>query len=339
MFKVHQPYPVSFCLLAMSVLFLGACATVQKPLKDDKQSLSTLAASDFVANLEAMLNPRQSIQTLQMRTTSTGFGKALRIKLREAGYHLVKAETADSLRVSYEVSSLQSQHGASSDYLVAVGPLTLQRTYVQDATGIYPATAMSTDIAQTATSRVPNDPFAHLLDAQQRSVTALATQGTGNNTAVQTQVEAVALADRPNITPDLPASLDGIERVNMYKTRKSSFANFTMGYKGVSKQILEFPNDSLNISADVEDELDALSRLFRADTDVFSVIGCSHGKTKLENGNALLAVGRSKRVAQYLVEQGVPVNRILDEGCWAPVHFDGAMPRRGVVVELKRKAV
>jgi len=322
MFKVHQPYPVSFCLLAMSVLFLGACATVQKPLKDDKQSLSTLAASDFVANLEAMLNPRQSIQTLQMRTTSTGFGKALRIKLREAGYHLVKAETADSLRVSYEVSSLQSQHGASSDYLVAVGPLTLQRTYVQDATGIYPATAMSTDIAQTA-----------------RSVTALATQGTGNNTAVQTQVEAVALADRPNITPDLPASLDGIERVNMYKTRKSSFANFTMGYKGVSKQILEFPNDSLNISADVEDELDALSRLFRADTDVFSVIGCSHGKTKLENGNALLAVGRSKRVAQYLVEQGVPVNRILDEGCWAPVHFDGAMPRRGVVVELKRKAV
>lgn len=169
-------------------------------------------------------------------------------------------------------------------------------------------------------------------------MTAVATQSTNDIIAEQTQVATVALPDRTNITPDLPASLDGIERRNMYKTRESSFANFTLGYKGVSKQILEFPNDSLTMSADVENELNALSQLFRADTDVFSVIGCSHGKTKLENGNALLAVGRSKRVAQYLVEQGIPVNRILDEGCWAPVHFDGAMPRRGVVVELKRKA-
>jgi len=337
MFKTHHSHPFLFCLFSVSVLFLSACASVQKPLAD-KQTPSTLAATDFVANIEAMLNPRQSLRTLHMPSNSTDFGHALRIKLREAGYHLVAAETADSLGVSYEVSSLQSEQGASSDYRVAVGPMKLQRTYVQDATGIYPATAMSTEIVQTTTDSIANDPFAQLLDAQQGSVTAVATQSTNDNIAEQTQVAAVALADRANITPDLPASLDGIERLNMYKTRESSFAKFTLGYKGVSKQILDFPNDSLTMSSDVENELYALSQLFRADTDVFSVIGCSHGKTKLENGNALLAVGRSKRVAQYLVEQGIPVNRILDEGCWAPVHFDGAMPRRGVVVELKRKA-
>ena len=87
---------------------------------------------------------------------------------------------------------------------------------------------------------------------------------------------------------------------------------------------------------DVVSSLETLANEFREESDVFSVIGCSHGNTGLANGNALLAVGRSKRVKQFLIGQGVPVNRILDEGCWAPVHFDEEMPRRGVVIELKR---
>lgn len=338
MFKTQHPRPVLLSLMAICALFLASCASVDtRP--EQTQSPAALVAKDFVANLEVMLNPRQSIQILHMQQASTDFARSLRDNLRKAGYQLASKETAGAHRVTYEVSSFQSNQGASSEYRVAVGPLNLQRTYVQDATGFYPATAMSTEVAQTPTSLVSNDPFAQLVDTQQGAITTVGVQSNIENAAEPTPVEPVALAEPTSITPELPASLDGIERVNMFDTRESSFANFTIGYKGVSKQILEFPNDSLTITGDVEGELDALSSLFRADTDVFSVIGCSHGDTKLENGNALLAVGRSKRVAQYLVERGIPVNRILDEGCWAPTHFDGVMPRRGVVVELKRKSV
>jgi len=102
--------------------------------------------------------------------------------------------------------------------------------------------------------------------------------------------------------------------------------------------VLEFPNDSLRVLPQVRRTLTRMREEFQPATDYFSVVGCSHGKTDIENGNELLAVGRSKRVLEELIALGVPDERVLDEGCWAPVHFDGVMPRRGVRVELKRRS-
>ena len=67
------------------------------------------------------------------------------------------------------------------------------------------------------------------------------------------------------------------------------------------------------MSQRVSEQLEDLAAEYVAASDIFTVIGCSHGKTGLDNGNALLAVGQSKRVQQQLVDLGVPVNRILDE--------------------------
>lgn len=158
-----------------------------------------------------------------------------------------------------------------------------------------------------AKTSMPNatDPFAALVTAD-ASATA-----------------AVAPVPEPTpVTPQLPATLAYIERKNMYETRVSAFSEFTSEYNSVRKQVLIFPNDSLRITPRVRSALDRLSQEFRPGSDVLSVIGCSHGNTDLDNGNALLAVGRSKRVKRYLADQGVPRNRILDEGCWSPLHFE-----------------
>jgi len=71
-------------------------------------------------------------------------------------------------------------------------------------------------------------------------------------------------------------------------------------------------------------------------TDVISVIGCSHGRTNLKNGNAYLATQRAERVKEELLLVGIDANKVLSEGCWANKHFD-KMPARGVVVSHRRK--
>ena len=117
----------------------------------------------------------------------------------------------------------------------------------------------------------------------------------------------------------------------------SNFGAFTRDYAAVERQVLIFGNDSLAITPLVREQIAALVRLFEPDSDVVSVIGCSHGNTALANGNKLLAIGRARRIREALVDAGVPLLRIHDEGCWAGVHFDEMMPRRGVVMELKRR--
>ena len=74
------------------------------------------------------------------------------------------------------------------------------------------------------------------------------------------------------------------------------------------------------------------------ETDVISVVGCSHGKTDLKNGNQVLALGRAHRVKEALILAGVMHHQILDEGCWASEDFDSVMPARGVLMTLKRRA-
>ena len=78
-----------------------------------------------------------------------------------------------------------------------------------------------------------------------------------------------------------------------------------------------------------------MAQNFNSETDVVSVIGCSHGKSKLKNGNAYLANNRAFRVKEEFVLAGLDPDKVLEEGCWAPVEF-ADLPARGVVVKHRR---
>jgi len=74
---------------------------------------------------------------------------------------------------------------------------------------------------------------------------------------------------------------------------------------------------------------------YNAASDVISVIACSHGRTALANGNAVLALGRAQRIKEAFVRAGIDSEQVLEEGCWADSHHDN-MPRRGAVVTHQR---
>ena len=84
--------------------------------------------------------------------------------------------------------------------------------------------------------------------------------------------------------------------------------------------------------------IDQLVENVLGEEDIVSLVGCSNGPTALEIGNEGLALGRAKRVTEALLARGVSREKVLDEGCWAPVaEAEDRFPSRGVVLELWRK--
>ena len=129
-----------------------------------------------------------------------------------------------------------------------------------------------------------------------------------------------------------------VEVNNLFYADQSNFTSILDDYEQVESQVVVFGDDSLVlgntnkllIAQMVEDRLEP--------GDIVSLVGCSNGPTALEIGNEGLALGRAERVTQALTSQGVPRDRILDEGCWAPVSAGDKFPSRGVVMELWRPA-
>ena len=123
---------------------------------------------------------------------------------------------------------------------------------------------------------------------------------------------------------------------NVYDTLSSNFSDIFVDYENVEQDVLVFPNDSLVIGDFNKDIIQQYAEVMNPETDIVSIIGCSHGGTEIENGNSLLAIGRAHRVKEAFLFSGIAHDKILDEGCWAHSTFDGVMPDRGVVLTLKR---
>ena len=130
----------------------------------------------------------------------------------------------------------------------------------------------------------------------------------------------------------------GLVKRNIFDTLTSNFSELFVEFENVEQNILIFPNDSLRLGDANKAIIDEYAAKMNPETDILSVIGCSHGQTEISNGNSLLALGRANRVKEALLFAGVDHEKVMEEGCWAPTTFDGEMPDRGVVLTLKRKS-
>lgn len=148
------------------------------------------------------------------------------------------------------------------------------------------------------------------------------------------------------LSPELKSALPEAEsspqprnavKANFYETLESNYADVFEEYEDMDQSILVFPNDSLRLGDANKLIIEQYVEAMNPETDLMSVIGCSHGNTNVSNGNSLLALGRANRVKEALLFSGLEHDSILEEGCWASETFDDVMPRRGVVLTLKRR--
>jgi len=339
-------------VLVVFSLLLSGCSLLSLDWfgSDDieRSRMERLVADDF-AEVLAQLKPTDpNIGPLSMSRPESAFGNSLMVALRSSGFSLIFTDDpgADAF-VRYNVESLENQFGASLGYRVSANEVTLSRDYKMKASGVFPISFMRIEGAVSDSVSLDDARFKrqNVDEVVISGITpdeTLTTPIASEDATAETVVAGGAAGEAPVkmiIDDDGGEVIDknNVARLNMYNTRRSNYAEYLGKLSSVERTVLVFPNDSLRVLPESRATLRDMHDKYNPQTDVFSVIGCSHGNTALNNGNELLAIGRSKRVLEELISLGVSDEKVLDEGCWAGVHFDGAMPRRGVVVELKRQ--
>lgn len=335
--------------ICLSIVFvLSGCQTT--PRLSAADVVSSVAADRVAQNLvyalvqEPELNP--SLTRLLMPSTTDSFGRVLQNRFRDAGYAIQRvANDREPVVVKHSVH----QKSASPDiyrYGVTVGSLRAERDYRLDNGQLYPSSQLTITgatpgvrvqlndgIFGETSARTVADPVAQavVVPSPRSSVTTLAVK------APDDVSQSTSLSSRlPPPSPSTSAAPLMVKE-NVYDTQESNFASLWNSYQEIAKEVLIFPNDSLFLGDINKAILKELMVDYNPDTDMYSVIGCSHGRTAIDNGNSVLALGRAHRVKEELLAQGVEHRRVMDEGCWAPVYFDEVMPRRGVVLRLMRR--
>ena len=214
-----------------------------------------------------------------------------------------------------------------------------------------PAPVPTEQIAQSAPAADPADPA----DVPTETVAAAGSEALPpQQTDEQSNQAASEIASAPEkktfldlVAPSVPIPDPSTQSVlaiqpagdtqNVMELQQSNFEDLFADMAFVNEKVLTFANDSTRMGEVNKVRLQELVDNFDAESDIFSLVGCSLGQTSYAGGQEALARGRAMRVREELLHAGIPQDSIVEEGCWAEEAFDLRMPRRGVVVTLKRQ--
>ena len=276
---------------------------------------SRLVARDLVNTLAQIPELDPVTAGIRMADPQSRYGSVLVSELERVGYIVRKGASPEAENfLSYSVRSIAHIDGPAYEFGLTVRAIKLRRQYRLQGDAIVPASSMFVFGISPDGIRVDDSIF---------------------------DTETVALEKpEPQASLELPSSIGSAVRGkplrNMFETRQSNYSSLLKDYEDIRQIILVFDNDSITLGRRNKQLTRDLLTQYDEKTDVLSVIGCSHGKTTVSGKNRALALGRSSRVREELILSGVNPGQVLDEGCWDSQHFDEMMPRRGVVLTLKR---
>lgn len=331
----------------------------------------SLIAEDFANALLQIPDLQPSRTTVQFLRSQhdDAFALTMRLALQQRGYGLRWVEKdAYPLVFRYRREEIPDTGLASHQgYQIAVGQIQMRRQYAHDdASRLWPqtpmfvrgvdATHMQLDDAHFAVAArgeyVPLGKRSRHHDTP-KDAKSLASSSAGSlpDAGGDSATETVQTTDTAARLSPLDPLIAGTEspralslplidlpgEQNVFDRGRSNYHQLLEQHRVISEKVLTFANDSLRLGSLNKHLVEQMVELFRADSDVFSVLGCSLGPTRLEGGNVALALGRASRVREALLFAGVPQDRILDEGCWAGDGTGLPLPRRGVVLTLNRR--
>ncbi len=322
------------CLLSIVAVSLSACSAIglNSPWSHARSSKpdQKLIAENLVNSLAQFPHLNPLLATVQALKPSSSFDRTVEDELRERGYKIERVNSPEGLfRVSSEVKQGGTGAGEQTLYVLSIGQVSAERAYEVIADKTVPVSEQI--IRGTRARKVSlNDDIFEVPQSQYSEVAFRSYDGPGIDDVLAPP--KLGAANASWWTREQKTAV----KKNIYETMASNYQDVFAGYVDVDQSILVFPNDSLRLGDVNKGIIERYVAEMDPDTDILSVIGCSHGETEINNGNSLLALGRANRVKEALMFSGLEHDQILDEGCWAPQLFDDVMPRRGVVLTLKR---
>lgn len=336
-----------YSIIAIVVLSVGCSSGYGFRISDrngisDKQALE-LIGKDLAFVMEQLLEPRKT--TLQYGPTDSYFEEMICADFHKRGYGLQKVSADQGANFLFHETKVSKTVNGKNEYLykVAIGQVSVERSYVdRGRSGIYPVSSLL--VRGSSRLAVPD---LTLFPVSENNANELMRVNYQN-----VEVESLSVPKITYITPELVSNLvtgddllpeetalnsSNLQINNLFFTNESNFSDMTRSYDVVRRDIIVFANDSVRLGTNGKRKVRNIYKTYNKKTDVISLLGCSNGHTDLTIGNQGLALGRSKRVLEEFSAIGVSKSALLDEGCWSPDRLDGRFPRRGVVVELKRR--
>lgn len=333
---------------------LSGCG-ILGPKKDNlSEQNNTIVALDFVNALSNLRGHNPKNTMVQIRPPKTEFGTSLKRELRNAGYGIqgiAKNDTGPML-VTYQADSFENSTFKSVAYRMRVGGVELGREYEIRAGRIFPITSLSVKGVEIASKPLDQSIFERGGTEEQLGtggpwtpiLPGNAIQPYGSTPQQETIVQAVPMPQPINqieivassTTPPDRTNLRPKQNTNMLMLGESNYAHIFKNYTVVEQDVIIFPNDSLNLGSKGKQQIKEVISRFDSDRDLISVVGCSHGKSRIADGNEMLALGRANRVMDELLSYKAPADRLYDEGCWAGVEQKN-LPARGVIISLRRQ--
>ncbi len=324
--------------------------------EQDQSTALQLIAEDFVIALQQIPTLQPSTTTVQLLQSELRdpFTRRMRDALQEGGYGTRWVENgAHSQLFQYRhEDGIDKASRPNELYEIAIGNIELRRRYVSDeADRTRPATPMyvrGADASRIVMNDSHFEPVSSTASLPAKGGASSAEAGRQTTSSASTAPQRLSVPSEVNPLNPLIAGTErkteiglpmiALPRVeNVFELGGSNFTDILADSLLVREQVLTFANDSLRLGMVNKILVEQMVESYQPETDVFSVLGCSLGPTRLKSGNAALALGRASRVREALLFAGVPQDRILDEGCWADDGSGKALPRRGVVVTLHRK--
>lgn len=281
--------------------------------------------------------------TVSVKPATTTLANIVEARFNDAGYGIQYVDSDEGqYYASHAAQNSITENGEKTTYMVAIGSITVERDYTVSRGKTHPNSIMRIDGTPEQDIVLNDDVFGEeFMDSQYKEVYfELGAQPVVASVNVESVQLPVVEQSFTEPAADEPKSFGGLVKQNMREIMRSNFASLFDEYDVVDQAVLVFPNDSLRIGNKNKSTVTQYVKNFNPETDIMSVIGCSHGRTSTgdggKGGNQLLALGRANRVKEALIFSGVDQAQIYEEGCWDDEYFDEVMPRRGVVLTHKR---
>lgn len=327
-------------VVGIAALAVSACGSIgsKMPWSAEPDSSDYAAiSSNLVDALSQYTRLNPSLATVQVTPPSSRFESQIQQEMIGRGYNLEQVKAKSASESENIVKARIQASGDAPLYTLSIGDLSVERSFTTVGDITLPSSEMT---IRGGNERSVNLNDAELFSGADPSLSVVNFRADTVQVAKTSDSDAQVIEEPAgpgtvavNTEDPKPAPV----KWNMYDTLQSNYVALFDEYEDVDRSILVFPNDSLRLGDGNKQIIDDYVAKMDPETDVLSVIGCSHGTSDLDNGNSLLALGRANRVKEAFLFSGVEHEHVMDEGCWAPQAFDEVMPRRGVVLTLKRR--
>jgi len=320
----------------------GPGRAIVEPESED-QELPTehtdLVAMNLIFSLSQLTEIRPRSTTVQFSEPRTEFGRTIEKRLVEAGYGLQRVSSdVGSNYVRYKYINSITETGPVTLYSLSIGFVSAERNYLVKNGHIFPDSELIISGAEEKKMELNDAIFNHQGETHEYPSIATFDSSSGPKLVVLSPTGGQVLDSGEQSGANVGSNFAASVRRNIHDNNEvSNYATVFENYIDVRNAVLIFPNDQLTVGVNNKKVIQSIARDHKPDTDIISVIGCSHGNTALASGNAGLATGRANRVKEELIFSNVPYNQIYEEGCWGSIRHD-EFPSRGVVVTLKRRA-